>query len=158
MVFSVGPSGVCWAVDKKETVLNHPLDIRFIKIRMVKDQLLNKRPQYNLFHQRSGVVLEQRTRASLAQSGSPSLAGVWTLFTCFCVIDHFPYTDLWYHWFSGLRPSPLARQGCGASHQRMRSTFLHIWSQSNMVAGDVSRWHFWPAWRCWRLRLDQGER
>ena len=39
MVFSVGPSGVCWAVDKKETVLNHPLDIRFIKIRMVKDQL-----------------------------------------------------------------------------------------------------------------------
>ena len=80
MIFSVGPSGVCWAVDKKETVPNHPLDTRYIKSKMFKVQLSSfdiiEGATISSFLQRFGVVLEQRTRASLAQSGSPSLAGM----------------------------------------------------------------------------------
>ena len=88
LIFSVGPSGVCWAVDKKETVPSYPLDIRNIKKDIKKGTLW-------FCPQRFGVGLEQRTQASLAPSGSPSLAGVSHVNTFYfvCLVDHFPHTD-----------------------------------------------------------------
>ena len=141
-ILSVGPTGVCWAVDKKETVSN------------IKEMIL-KIPTWKRggFH----VISSSKVWRRLGAKNTSIIGTKWQSVTGRCKDKVVKNSRSWIQ-LPGWRPSLLARRECGASRQRTRFTiFSNCFASHSICLGDVPRWHLWPARRCRRIRLEQGE-